>query len=170
VFKRLLLTFVFTLLLFSPLSATRYPVVTKQDIGARVFNDANITVSNNTLTNLTFNQERYDTDSMHSTSSNTDRLTINTAGKYHVGVVGQWVTDTVGRRQICIYLNETTFIGCQGWDTNQNAEVDFQVSTVWDFVAGDFVVITVFHTEGGNLDIVAFAALTPEVYIQRIDF
>ena len=51
-------------------------------VGARVHNSANISVSDSTWTSMTFDSERYDTDSIHSTASNTSRLTCVTAGKY----------------------------------------------------------------------------------------
>lgn len=47
-----------------------------------VYNSANQPINDATETTLTFDSERHDTDSMHSTSSNTGRITFNTAGLY----------------------------------------------------------------------------------------
>lgn len=47
-----------------------------------VYNSGNQSINDATETTLTFDSERYDTDTMHSTSSNTGRITFNTAGLY----------------------------------------------------------------------------------------
>ena len=56
--------------------------VGKTDIGARVYNDANISIPDNTETAVTFNTEEWDTDTIHDPSTNPERLTAKTAGKY----------------------------------------------------------------------------------------
>jgi len=168
VFKRLLLTFVFTLLLFSPLSATRYPVVSKPDIGARVTNSVSITISTATLTFLTFDTERYDTDAIHRLLSNTDRLTANTAGKYIITSEVRFVSNVTGRRQIAIELNGTTVIAAQEWDTNQNQATFMSITTIYDMAVTDFVRVRVFQDSGGNLDAFKSADESPEFSMQRI--
>ena len=45
-----------------------------------VYNNANISIATGTNTALTFNSERYDNAAMHSTSSNTQRITAPTGG------------------------------------------------------------------------------------------
>lgn len=47
-------------------------------------------ISTNTLTVLTANTEFYDTDAMHSTISNTSRITANTAGRYSAEACINW--------------------------------------------------------------------------------
>ena len=164
-----MLTFVFTLLLFSPLSATRYPVVSKQDIGARVTNSVSITISTGTLTFLTFDTERYDTDGIHRLLSNTDRLTANTAGKYIITVEVRFDSPVVtGRRQIAIELNGTTIIAAQEWDTNQNEDTFMSITTIYDMAVTDFVRVRVFQSSGQNIDAFKSADESPEFSMQRI--
>lgn len=50
-----------------------------------------LTIANNSTTQLTFDSERWDTDGMHSTSTNTGRLTCVTSGLYLVFANVQWV-------------------------------------------------------------------------------
>lgn len=50
----------------------------------RVYNSANESIASGAPTTVTFDTELFDTDSMHSTVSNTSRITINTAGVYIV--------------------------------------------------------------------------------------
>lgn len=64
----------------------RYPVgaATGADIGCRLKNSGTQSVLAGATTALTFDQEDYDTDTMHDTGSNTTRITFTTAGKYIV--------------------------------------------------------------------------------------
>ena len=78
-------------------------------IGAKVYNNANISVPNAQTTLIAFNSEMFDTDSMHSTSTNPSRITINTAGKYLVHAHVEWVqTGAAGIRQIMFAVNGNT--------------------------------------------------------------
>jgi hypothetical protein len=49
-----------------------------------VYNNAGIACADGTLTLLTFDTETDDTDTMHSTSSNTSRVIFTTAGRYEI--------------------------------------------------------------------------------------
>jgi len=54
-------------------------------IRARVTNSSNISIPDNTNTTLTFNTETFDNGGFHSTSVNTERLTIPVDGVYLIG-------------------------------------------------------------------------------------
>ncbi len=56
----------------------------RANVGARVYNSADISCSSGVWTTLTFDSEKWDTDNIHSTISNTGRLTCNSAGLYVV--------------------------------------------------------------------------------------
>ena len=90
-------------------------------IGARVYNSAAQSITTSSATALTFDTERYDTDTIHSTSVNTSRLTCITAGIYIISGQMEFASNTVGLREVFIQLNGTTRIpeGCQpavvGW-------------------------------------------------------
>ena len=62
----------------------------------RVTNSLAISISNNTITLLTFDTEDYDTNSMHSTATNPGRLTCKTAGKFHIGAQCLFGTNGTG--------------------------------------------------------------------------
>ena len=109
-------------------------------------------VANNTATVHGFDTERFDTDNMHSTSSNTSRLTATTAGKYIISGHIEFASNATGRRQIGIRLNGTTFIGFQEWDTNQSSVTLMSITTLYALAATDYVELRVFQTSGGPLD------------------
>ncbi|KKL75014.1 hypothetical protein LCGC14_2059110, partial [marine sediment metagenome] len=79
------------------------------DIGARVTNSAAITLTTTTDTGLTFDQEDYDTDTIHDTGSNTNRLTATTAGKYIITGAARFAANATGTRRLGIRLNGTDF-------------------------------------------------------------
>ena len=73
-----------------------------------VFNNTTQNVLDDTLTVLTANSENFDNDSMHSTASNTSRITINTAGRYVFGATVQFDPSVTGHRLLEFYKNATT--------------------------------------------------------------
>ena len=76
----------------------------------RVYQDTGTTVSVNdaTITTITFDAEEIDTDGLHSTVSNTSRLTANLTGKYLVFGQLQWSISS-GEVAIYIAVNGTTY-------------------------------------------------------------
>jgi hypothetical protein len=68
-----------------------------------VFASVAQTITNNTLTLLTANSENYDTDAIHSTVTNTSRMTINTAGRYSVEACINW--QAINLEDIPLLLN-----------------------------------------------------------------
>src|SRR3990167_858282 len=54
------------------------------DVSARANNSGAIALTSGTATLMTLDSERWDTDTIHSTASDTSRLTATTAGKYQI--------------------------------------------------------------------------------------
>ena len=71
------------------------------NVGARVYNSTDFTHnSTGNWVAVTFDTERFDTDTIHSTSTNTSRLTINTGGKYLIGGAVTFTANATGQRQL----------------------------------------------------------------------
>ena len=122
---------------------------------ARVYNNANITgIVTATWTALTFNQEKYDTDTIHDTSSNTSRLTCKTAGVYDIFGHIEWDSDGTGTyREIGIFLNSTSFIAI---DTKPVlGTTKHSISTEYKLAVGDYVELVVRQDSGTNRTITA---------------
>jgi hypothetical protein len=130
------------------------------DISARVFNSTNITIPHATIATLTFDSERWDTDNMHSTSSQTGRLTAQTAGKYLIFGQVRWGNNPTGYRDIQIALNGTASIAESVTDSPAVAEMS--VVTHYALSAGDFVELQVSQASGGPLDVAVAPASSPE--------
>ena len=135
-------------------------------VGARVYNSANISVGNAATQFLTFNSERFDTSAIHSTSSNTGRLTLPLAGKWAIGCAVSFAANATGGRAIQIWLNggtviATTFIPATAGGV---LSTDIAVVTEYDFAANDYLELGVYQSSGGNLNVLAAAAYSPEFF------
>ncbi|KKL83056.1 hypothetical protein LCGC14_1978570 [marine sediment metagenome] len=138
------------------------------DIGARAFDNANQTISDNTATAIDLNSERYDTDTIHDLSTNNSRLTATTAGKYVITANIEFASNSTGRRLITIRLNGSTFIAEMEWDANQNDTTRMALTTIYELAATNYVEIVVLQTSTGNLDVVANANFSPEFAMQKM--
>lgn len=137
-------------------------------IGARVYNDAAISIANNTLAALTFNQERYDTDGLHSTSVNTGRLTCTRAGKHMTGTNIIFASNATGVRAVQLRLNGATVIGSAEVQAVNGDATVLNVNCVYDLAVGDYVEVIAYQTSGGNLNISATSNHSPDFWAHRL--
>jgi hypothetical protein len=138
-------------------------------IAARVYNSANISTANGANTALTFNSERFDTDSIHSTSSNTGRLTATIAGKYLITALVRWAANVTGRRTVFLRLNGSTDIAHTAADAATGGINTVQeVSCLYDMAVGDYVEAVVNQNSGGALNVDAASNYSPEFMMARV--
>jgi hypothetical protein len=134
-------------------------------VRARIYNSANESIPNSTVTTVTWNSNRYDPTNM----GDANGYTIVTPGAYHVGAGVRWAANATGQRVLYIILNGATFlkINAQQAVTGGNP-TDMGVETVYEFVAGDTVRLQAFQDSGGALNITAAGNYSPEMWISRI--
>jgi len=141
------------------------------NIGARVYNSGAIAIANNTWTTLTFDSERYDTDTIHSTVTNTSRLTATTAGTYLI-VLNVSIQDHVsgGTRAAQIMLGGATVLAVDmhAPSTSAGHPTSICVSTIYALSATNYVEAQVYQNSGGALNALASANYSPEFSMQRI--
>lgn len=136
---------------------------------ARVFNSGNISINDTTSTALTFDSERFDTDTIHSTSSNTERLTANTAGKYIITGNVRWASNAAGGRNLSINLNGGAAIGrAAPGATGATGIIIMNVTAIYDLAATEYVELVVEQSSGGALNIDAASDYSPEFMMARI--
>lgn len=118
----------------------------------RVYHSTTQSINDNSETTLVFNSERYDTDSMHSTSVDTSRITFNTAGLYEVGATvavaaaGDY-SSVFGRLRV----NGTNFIDTHVLAPNTATTTPFvKLGTVYKFAAGDYVEVRFYQDNTAN--------------------
>jgi hypothetical protein len=124
-------------------------------VGCSLYKNATQSVSNATVTQVTWPVENFDTDAFHDTGSNTDRVTIPSGkgGKYLITASFQFVNNTTGKRQILIYKNGVltkyaTCIATTGVDP-----ATLPITLILDLAVADYISIAAFQTSGGSLNI-----------------
>jgi hypothetical protein len=139
-------------------------------ISARVYNSGNISVNNATLTALTFDSERWDSDSIHSTGTNPSRLTATTAGLYSIEGAINFAVNTGGTlRSLRIRLNGATYIAInQAPPLGAGASPALVVSTQYSLAATDYVELVVYQDSGGVLNVESNGNFSPEFMMTRL--
>jgi hypothetical protein len=109
--------------------------------GADVWQSVAVSMSNNTQTAMTWTNENFDTDSYHSTSTNTSRMTIpaGKGGKYLVTAQMGFNANTTGFRDLSVYVNGTKKKEL-GWSPLP-AYPQVAISAVVEVVATDYIEI-----------------------------
>jgi hypothetical protein len=110
------------------------------------------TVGWNTQTALTFGSEDFDTDSFHSTVTNTSRITIPTGlgGKYQINALVGLDTNTTGTRALSLYVN-----GSFVYEFNIHASATGPTGVmpvIRNLSAEDYIELYAWQTSGANRD------------------
>ena len=108
------------------------------------------TISNNTSTALTWDSEDYDTNTYHSTSSNTSRITIpsGTGGYYAISGYVTSDSQTSGFVELQIAKNGSAIASSTITPSNQLPSIS--AATVVSLVATDYVELLYKQNSGGN--------------------
>lgn len=119
-------------------------------VGARVNSSATQTAADSTSVPMTFNTEDFDTDSFHSTSSNTSRMTIpaGLGGKYLVQGYVYWDSNASGVR-ILRFLKNGTAQSPQVVDAAVGG-LGQEIMSIFDLAAGDYIELGVYQTSGST--------------------
>src|SRR5262245_54039385 len=143
------------------------------DVSARVFNSADVTVPNmnpGEWTSLTFNSERWDTANLHETATNSGRLKAPAAGKYYIFANITWESPIAsGLWGLRLQLNGQTVIADKGvTNTETPCRMSMAVGTLYALVAGDYVEVQVFQNSGNPLLIRSIPATLPEFGMAKL--
>lgn len=120
----------------------------------RVYHNTTQAVADATETSLVFNSERHDPAGMHSTVTNTGRITITDAGVYMVSFSGEF---TAGTDYLCLYslcrLNGTTVIGrspTARHDSGDGSSPATSFAFLYKFAAADYIEVRAYQNNGAN--------------------
>ena len=123
-----------------------------------VFHSTTQSVATSTFTVLSADSEVFDNDAMHSTVTNTARITAQTAGRYLLFTRHNWQANTTGSRVIQYRVN-----GVDPGATAQQlaalpvatAGINTQLSAAWSLVlaAGDYVEVAGWQNSGAALNV-----------------
>jgi hypothetical protein len=134
--------------------ATAPEWVTLSFVGCSVYRSSDQTgIVDSTPTNVLFNAENFDTDGFHSTSTNTDRITIPSGedGLYLLCAMVEWIDNLGGVHAIRLKKNGTTYLGEGAGDSLVTTSTDegTYVMAVADLDASDYVVVEGYHETVG---------------------
>ena len=134
----------------TPSSGTTFKGVSVYQSGA-----GTQSISNNTLTALTFDLEDFDTDGFHSTTTNTSRITIPTGmtGYYLISTNVSWQANATGLRAGTIRKNNSDIAYYPDISAiSASAYPGYSFSTVLYLTAADYLEVFVSQTSGGSLN------------------
>ncbi len=126
----------------------------EQDISVLVRMSGAQTINNNTVTTVLWGTEVYDTDDMHDTGANTERLVAPITGKYHVTLNILWEADAGAVGVRTIYIRDSAAGGLARSDILPYTTAIGQIaSCTINLSANDYVYAQVYQNSGGGLDI-----------------
>lgn len=126
------------------------------------------TISTATWTPVTWDSEDYDSDAMHSTSTNTDRVLMNLAGRYRISAGVSFASNATGLRgarlvksdgTTDVVLAEELRAATNGDDTSFVLTATYEMD---EADVGDWVRLDVYQSSGGDLDLYRS---TPRVHL-----
>ena len=133
---------------------------------ARAYNTASQTLTTGTTTVITFDSERFDVGTLHSTSSNTSRMTIPTGGggTYLLGATIVWENLDTGYRATFLRYEETTNIANEAARSISGRSMANCPSTLYKAAATDIFDVTCRHTQAADLEVSFIANSSPEFW------
>lgn len=136
---------------------------------ARVFNSVAIGITNAVDTTLTFDSERWDVGGLHSTSSNTSRLTAPIAGLYSIGAHVSFDAAAGGYRYIYFVINGATIIALDTQPpTGAGTVTELNLTTEYRLAVGDFVEVRAQQNSGGAINVSKLQNRSPEFWMHRL--
>jgi hypothetical protein len=132
---------------WSSLASTVYDKV-------RVSKSGTQSIANSTDVQITFETETFDTNGLHSTSTNPSRFTAVKAGYYQVSVTVDWAVNATGIREVSIRKNGSTVSGNVTQAVTTATRPTRQThSDIVSLAVGDYIEANVVQTSGGALNI-----------------
>lgn len=121
---------------------------------ARAISTVEQSVPNISHTAIAFGAEEFDVGDMHSTSTNSERLTISTPGAYEIKAHASFASNGTGSyRWTRILKNGTTELDSVNGPPSAGARTIMEVGTCVELAAGDYVTLVVYQDSGGSLGV-----------------
>lgn len=124
-------------------------------IGCRATSSSAQSISNSTLTAVAFASESFDSDpngAMHDNATNNSRITIRTAGLYHLGGYVQFASNATGERLIGFAVNGVS-ITADRRPAASSGVTQAAHYAAYALSASDYVELQVLQTSGGALNV-----------------
>ena len=121
----------------------------------------NLSIANNTAVAVTMQAEVHDNDAIVDIAGAPTRLTIKTAGFYHVYARMTWAANGTGFRWGYVRMDGSKTLGGNVGGANGIFETYVNVSFVREFAVGEYLELMVLQTSGGALNLNYIADESP---------
>ena len=113
-------------------------------------------IANSTYTDLTFDGERFDTDGFHSTTTNTNRMTVPSGKAGYYNIIGSITYDAsgTGSRQLILAINGSRTATYSQWHEMggvSTGPVTLYINIIANLAVGDYFGLQTRQSSGGNL-------------------
>ena len=123
-----------------------------------VYNSSVQSVPDATITAMLCGSESLDNNGMHSTTSNTSRITAVAAGRYTFTGTASFAANATGMRRLTFRLNGTTeYDLVQVAASSVLSNVILSASRTFTLAVNDYAEMTVYQSSGGALNVTALA-------------
>lgn len=140
------------------MSFTSFQVLTAADLNAACFpdicvvsNSVAVSIATGTPTTIGADTELLDASGLHSTTTNTNRITVAKAGVYRVCAHVKFTLNSTGLRAVDFRKNGTAWVNTVVTAVN-GGDTDVAAISYIQLAAGDYVDMTVFQNSGGALN------------------
>lgn len=137
---------------------------------ARIFNNANQSIPNNTATTLTFNTTHYDfqTTSPQFVIGQPTRLTVQSTGLYAIGCNVEFAANATGIRQVELFVQGSTIIASDKRNACSAGTTRISLNTHYRMFSTTFVEVRVLQDSGGALNVNFTNQYSPEFWWFRV--
>jgi len=113
-------------------------------------------ISNNAYTEVTFDGERFDTNGFHSTTTNTNRMTVPSGKAGYYNIIGSLTYDAsgTGSRQLILAINDYRTATYSQWHEMggvSTGPVTLYINIIANLSVGDYFGLETRQSSGGNL-------------------
>jgi hypothetical protein len=146
------------------------PASTPTFVGCRLTKSASQSIANTTVTNVSFDQETFDSDGFHDNVTNNTRITIPTGkgGKYLVTVQTMFTGFTASNVFSQVKKNGTEIM--TSYTANSNTAAPTQgMSQIFSFAAADYIEVAVYQNSGTAQNLLS-EAYTPGATIFSVTY
>lgn len=140
--------------------------------GARVYNSGNLSITSGVTTDVTFDSEDYDTGGYHSTSVNTNLLTVPSDGYYHFGAQINFggTAFALGIRTVLLYANNlpVAYVEVDAVEHDVSTNTNLNLSVDVRLTAGQAAKVKVFQSSGSNCALQGGSGFGISAWIHRM--
>lgn len=145
------------------------PTRSAGEVGARVYDTDIGFLGNNAWAAWPFNSERYDYGTLHSTATNTSRLTASAKCVYAITGHISFPTNTTGERGIRVRENGATVIAVELEEAIGTFAHVMSIATLYELDTNDYVELQLFQNSGGSLGITNASNYSPEFAMHCVE-